>query len=214
MRVCVLPFLLVLVVACQKSPPTPAKAASALGELPTAVTPTEPPLNPEAEFAEIRARILPVVNARVPTALADKLKFAPQFDGRSRVVVLVPEAWQMGAAPGTLKPPADANLGAATAIAFGSGCDGRCAPKDWAASFDKVEVRALPVQEVESDEPIGRSGRVVVVRSGQVRYVVAGIWKPDGARYFFCRATLEGAAIDALQAFVGACRAMDVRRWE
>lgn len=187
--------------------------ASAVG-LPHEVTPTQGALDLEVEFAEIRTRILPSVNDRVPRALMDKLKFAPQFDSHNRVVALAPEAWVMGAVPGTLRPAADAGLGASTSMSFGSACDGRCAPKDWAASFDKVEIRSLQVQHIDVDEPIGKVGRVIVARSGAVSYVVAGIWKPEGNRYFFCRATLEGAAFDALQAFVGACRAMDVRRWD
>ena len=212
-----LPLLLIVALAgapgCQKAPAA-AKPGAAAADLPGGATPTAAAVDPQADFAEIRTRILPTVNARVPASLAAKLQFAPQFDAKSRVVALAPESWVMGDAPGTLRPAPDANLGAATMMAFGSGCDGRCAPKNWAEAFDKVEVRSLAVQQVESDEPIGKSGRVVVARSGAVRYVVAGIWKPDGARYFFCRATLDGPAIDALPAFVGACRAMDVRRWD
>ena len=212
------PLLFVLAVltafACQKRAADGARQLAPSSQLPAEVTGTLAGLDPEAEFADIRARTLPAVNGRVPSQLVAKLKFAPQFDAKNRVVALVPESWVMGDAPGMLKPPPDADLGAATSIAFGSACDGRCAPKDWAKSFDKVEVSALPVQSVDSDEPIGKFGRVIVARSGDVRYIVAGVWKPDSARYFYCRATLEGQAIDALQAFVSACRAMDVRRWE
>ena len=210
MRVPVL-LLLLMTLSCQKAPPPVAHGPHAATD---DVTPTAAPLDPEAEFADIRARQMPAVNDRVPRALGEKLKFAPQFDAHNRVVALVPESWQMGDAPGTLKPPADANLGASTTMAFGSACDGRCAAKDWAASFDKVEVHGTTVQQVESDEPIGNQGRVVVTRSGNVRYVVAGVWKPNAPRYFFCRAALEGQAIEALPAFVAACRAMDVRRWD
>ncbi len=212
LRSCLLVLALFIASACHKPARTEPKSAET--GLAAAATPTQAAPDPEAEFADIRARIQPVVNARVPVALVDKLKFAPQFDAKSRVIALVPESWVMGDTPGTLQPPPDAGLGAATSMAFGSGCDGRCKPKNWAESFDQVEVRRVPVQEIELDEPIGTSGRVVVTRAGGVRYVIAGIWKPDSARYFFCRATLEGAAIDALQAFVGACRAMDIRRWQ
>lgn len=214
MRVGLIAFVLAVSVApgCRKPPNAAAKSDQAP---PTAeATPTQAGPDPETEFAEVRARILPTVKARVPVGLADKLKFAPQFDARSRVVALVPESWVMDNVPGKLRPPPDADLGASTSIAFGAGCNGRCAPKDWAKAFDDVEVRTLPLQHIDSDEPIGKSGRIVVVSAGDVRYVVAGLWKPDGARYFYCRATLEGNAIAALPAFVTACRGMDVRRWE
>lgn len=213
MRVFCLLLVVLGVVACQKQA-APQSADAALGALPAEVTPTLGGLDPQAEFAEMRARSMPAVNARVPPALREKLKFAPQFDAHNRVLTLVPDAWVMGDAPGKLMPGPEGQLGASTSMAFGSACDGRCAVKDWAASFDKVEVRTLPAQEFETDEVIGQTGRVVVARSGAVRYVVAGLWKPDSARYFFCRATLEGPAVDALSAFVAACRAMEVHRWE
>ncbi len=209
-------FLLLLasVAACQKQPKGPPSADASSVALPAEVTPTLGGLDPQAEFADIRTRVVPTVNARVPAALRDKLQFAPQFDAYNRVIALVPDSWVMGDAPGKLQPGPNAGLGESTSMTFGSGCDGRCAPKDWAASFDKMEVKSLPVQNVETDETIGNNGRLVVARSGAIRYVAAGIWKPDSARYFYCRATLEGAAIDALGAFVGACRSLEVHRWQ
>ena len=206
---------LLLSVACRKQPPAPPPQADA-GQVaqPSVSPPPSGASTMEDEFVEIRARILPAVNARVPSALRDKLKFAPQMDAHGRVVALIPESWVMADAPGKVRPPPEDNLGATTAMAFGSGCDGRCTPKDWAEAFDKVEVKSLPVQQIETDEPIGNSGRVVVARAGEVRYIAAGIWNPGASRYFYCHATLEGPALEALNAFVGACRGMDVRRWE
>ena len=206
-------LILVTAVGCKGAPGVKPPQTASTG-LPAEATATLGGLDPQAAFADIRARVVPTINARVPAALEAKLKFAPQFDARNRVIALVPESWLMGDVQGMLRPPPEDGLGAATAIAFGAGCDGRCVSKDWAASFDKMEVRTLPVQNVELDEAIGRNGRLVVARSGTVRYVVAGLWKPDSARYFFCRATLEGAAVEAQAAFVSACRALEVRHWD
>lgn len=202
----------VAVIGCHKDPAAAPQVAVPLASAATSVSAGVP--DPEAEFTAIRARAVPAVNERVPAALTKVLKFAPQFDARHRVIGLVPESWMLGQAPGTFIPPPVDALGPGTSLAFGSGCDGRCAPKDWAQSFDKVEVRGLQAQQIDSDEPMGKSGRLVVAHSGDTHMVAAGLWKAGAASYFYCRATLTGAAIEALPAFVAACRATEVRRWE
>lgn len=211
-----LPILLLLASACQKNVEKPVDPLQKPAELPVAQTTTTAPavFDPELEFRTVRERTLPAVNDRLPRSLMDRLQFGPQIDDKHRVVAVVPVNWTVDPQTGAYRPPLSANLGAATSMTFGSGCDGRCTVKDWPAAFDKVEIRRQELQKIESDEPIGPNGRLVVAQSGSLKLVMAGLWKPEANRYFFCRASLEGAAMEALPAFLTACRSLDVRHWE
>ena len=210
---------LVLLGACKKAPSdaAPAPAPQPTGEsatLPADAASAAAPALAEPDLARMAERTLPSIDDHVPSALVSVLSFAPRMDDKKRVAVAVPTTWVQLAQTGTFGPPAGAQLGAGTMMSFGSGCDGRCAPKDWPSAFDKVEVKSLMMQKIESDEPIGNSGRVVVGQVGGMKQIVAGLWKPEASRYFWCRATLDGPAVEALTAFVVACRGMEIGRWE
>ena len=204
--------------ACQKAAPekspAPAATPTAPAGLPSAATAADAPALAEPDLARMADRTLPSIQDHVPSALTHALTFVPRVDEKKRVAVAVPSTWVQLGQPGTYGPPPGAQLGTGTMMAFGSGCDGRCAPKDWPAAFDKVEVKAMTMQKIESDEPIGTSGRIVVGQVGGMKQIVAGVWKPEASRYFWCRATLDGPAVEALSAFVVACRGLEIGRWE
>lgn len=155
------------------------------------------------------------INAAVPAELGDKIRFARVALEREGVEVAAPEGWASEHMPGHFQPPRDARLGFFTGFSAGSNCDGACSAKDWKATADKVEFAQFTGDgfEVVSDAPID-GGRFLEAKKDGAIYLRYAWWKADGARYFFCRATLEGPAIGARDAFDKACRSMAIRKWD
>lgn len=211
-----------LFAGCRPAPatgPAAPPAAEAKGDsdargLAATPTSTDAPALREPDLARMLERTVPGVHDRVPAALTTALVFEPRLDAKRRLAVAIPKGWINGPMSGSFVPPPESGLGLGTMVSFGTGCDGRCAPKDWPAAFAKVEVQSMPVQKIESDEQIGNNGRIVVAQVGAAKQIVAGLWKPGADRYFWCRATLDGPLVDATAAFAMACRGMEIGRWE
>jgi hypothetical protein len=155
-------------------------------------------------------------NAAVPDDLAGKISFVAGTDEDDRLAVLVPEGWTGSSAiPDRYKPGDDLGLGFMTSYSVGTNCDGACAPKDWEAAaaeteFDQFEADSFEILE---DGPLEGGGRLLVAETDDRAFVVAARWKEGASRYAFCRASLDGRATEALDAFVHACRSFQVTSW-
>lgn len=154
------------------------------------------------------------VNAKVPEALRANLTFEAVAGEKNRHVALQPKGWTSSTIPGLLKPPEGSQgLGFMTKFSTGSNCDGACTARDaasWKATADKVEFAQFASNgaKVAKDEALP-DGRLLVATWDRKRVDVAvARWKDGAERYFSCRATLEGAAADAADAFEAACLAM------
>ncbi len=79
---------------------------------------------------------------------------------------------------------------------------------------EKVEFAQLTSGggQVTVDEK-GDGSRIVVVKSGDRATVAAAWWRPEGSHYFYCRATLDGRAALAVDAFEKACRTLTPKHW-
>lgn len=155
-------------------------------------------------------------NAAVPETLAGKVAFTVGTGDEDRLAVLLPDGWEeSGAIPGLYRPGEDLGLGFMTSYSVGTSCDGACSPKDWTAAAGKTEFAQFETDSftVVSDEPLEGGGRILVARNDDRAFVAAARWKDGASRYAYCRASLDGRATDALDAFVQACRDLQVRTW-
>jgi hypothetical protein len=154
-------------------------------------------------------------NAAVPETLAGKVAFAAGADEDDRLAVLVPEGWESTAIPDRYKPGDDLGLGFMTSYSVGTNCDGACVAKDWAAAAGETEFEQFEADNfnILEDGPLEGGGRLLVAETDDRAFVVAARWKEGAARYAFCRASLDGRATEALDAFIHACRTFQVKRW-
>lgn len=154
------------------------------------------------------------VNAAVPEALAPKITFEQAKLDDDRIIAAVPSTWESKHIPGRYTPARDADLGFFTSFGVGSNCDGSCADKDWKATADKVEFEQFTSKDgVVKDEALD-GGRFLKAKDGESVHLVFAWWKKGASRYFFCRATLEGAeALSAEPAFDKACRSLVIAKW-
>lgn len=163
----------------------------------------------------MKSDLLPKVQAKVPKDLEKKLDFEVGMAADDRVVAVVPSGWKLSVIKAF--EPDDDSFG--TKVWISSNCDGMCTAKDWEKVADKVDVAGMKTSTAElvSDDKLD-DGRVVVMKdksgSGddEVRMVVLR-WKKDASRYFACRVELQGAWVPAQQAFLDACKGMQVVRW-
>jgi len=155
------------------------------------------------------------VNKLVPADLADKLTFTTAKGEDGRFVAVVPKGWEEAKhMPGHYRPTGS-DLGFMTSFDVGTNCDGDCAPKDWAATTEKVEFKQFlegDQFEVVKDEK-GDDSRLMVAKSGDKIYIAAVQWKEGASRYFTCRATLEKEIAAAAPAFEQACRSVSISSW-
>jgi hypothetical protein len=158
---------------------------------------------------------VPKINEAVPADLRDKLTFAATTEEDDEVAAAVPTGWTSKFMPGSYKPADEDDLGFMTSYSVGSNCDGVCSPKDWAAAVSKVEFAQFAQGSftIDKDEKLGTNGRLVVARSDDSAYVVAAWWKSDASKYYYCRASLDDDAVNAVGAFEKACRSTRVLAW-
>ena len=155
-------------------------------------------------------------NEVVPEDLAGKISFTAGTDEDDRLAVLVPEGWtESTAIPDRYQPGDDLGLGFMTSYSVGTTCDGACAPKDWEAAAAKTEFAQFEADnfEIIEDQDLEGGGRLLVAETDDRAFVVAARWKEGASYYAFCRASLDGRATEALDAFIHACRSFQVKRW-
>lgn len=156
------------------------------------------------------------VNAAVPADLRASLAFEVKTVEDGELSALVPRGWvESEYMPGKFEPPDSSDLGFMTRFDVGSNCDGLCAAKDWKATVEKAEFGRLsddPGFTIAKDEQIP-GGRIVVGRSERSSRVIAAWWKEGASKYYVCRASLDGDAARAIDAFERACRAVHVLAW-
>ena len=163
----------------------------------------------------MKSGLLPKVQAKVPKDLEKKLAFEVGMAADDRVVAAVPAGWKESVIK-ALEPDGD-SFG--TKVWISSNCDGMCQAKDWEKVAQKVDVDTMKSSESEivSDEKLD-DGRIVIAKGktamgdATVRLVVLR-WKKDASRYFACRVDLQGAWAPAQDAFLEACKGMEVVRW-
>jgi len=185
----------ILCLAACKGDPDPSQAQG----------PVKPDLGPEAAAA----------TAEVPEGLKDKLEFVAREIDDGEVLAVVPKDWpESEYIPGSFLPPG-AEFGHAVGFSVGTNCDGVCSPKDWKAVVEKVEFGGYqpPAFTVETDEPIGEHGRLVVYVGGDEVHIRAAWWKPEAKRYANCRADLDATWSPAKAAFIRACKATVLVDW-
>jgi hypothetical protein len=155
------------------------------------------------------------INAAVPADLQKAIRFVETTGDEGRIRVAAPEGWESEHIPGSYRPPRGSGLGFFTGFSAGSNCNGACAPKDWKATADEVDFAQFGGEgfEVVVDEAID-GGRFLEAKKDGSVYLRFAWYKQDASRYFFCRATLEDAAVGARPAFERACRSMAIGKWE
>ncbi|MEO7097000.1 MAG: hypothetical protein ABI175_27320 [Polyangiales bacterium] len=165
--------------------------------------------------AKMKSDVLPKVTAKVPKNLGKKLEFEVGTSADDRVIAAVPKGWKLG----VIKAFAPDEDSFGTQMWISSNCDGMCQAKDWEKVAQKVDFDGMKTSTSEQvlDEKLP-DGRIAIVKdksgSGteQVRIVMVR-WKKDASRYFACRVSLEGAWVPAQDAFVEACKGMEIVRW-
>jgi hypothetical protein len=169
--------------------------------------------DPKAALQAVEAAV-PAINEAVPAALRDRLTFEAAKVEDDELAAAVPSGWESKHMPGSYRPADEADLGFMTRFSVGSNCDGYCKPKDWAASVQQIEFAQFETDgfEIEKDEELA-NGRLLVARSDDSAYVVAAWWKSDASKYYYCRASLDDDAADAVAAFETACRNTHVLAW-
>ena len=163
----------------------------------------------------MKSELVPKVQAKVPKDLEKKLEFEVTTTADDRVVAAVPKGWKLSVIKAF--EPDDDSFG--TKVWISSNCDGMCTAKDWEQVAEKVDVAGMKTSTSQpvSDEKL-EDGRIVIVKDKNgtdedvVRMVVLR-WKKDASRYFACRVELEGAWVPAQDAFLEACKGMEVVRW-
>ena len=169
-----------------------------------------PPIDP---MQEVEAAI-EAIHEGLPDELAPHIRFEAVALEDGDLIGAVPAGWEAGAIPWNLRPPsgedAELDLGFHTEYGLGFACAGRCEPKDWAnalADQEFAQFTASDSFEVIRDERVHRNGRLIVAQRGAAIYLVVAWWREGASRYAFCRATLDGPAAGATEAFESACRA-------
>ncbi len=156
------------------------------------------------------------INAAVPADLRAELSFEAKTAEEGKLAAVVPAGWiESEFIPGKFSPPDGSGLGFVTRFDVGSNCDGLCAAKDWAATVEKAEFDRLtdnPGFTITKDEKIP-GGRLLIGQSERATRLVAAWWKEGASHYYVCRASLDGKAAAAVDAFERACRATRVLSW-
>lgn len=154
------------------------------------------------------------LNAKLPKELSDKLELVAGADADKRVAFLFPRGWE-GGGMGGYRPPASSGLGAFSSYGVSYNCNGTCEAKDWAATFESVDVAPLRAgnAKIEKDEQLGDGGRVVVAKDGELTLVRVGFWKQGASRYFHCTADIDAPLEGAASVIEEACRATTVVHW-
>jgi len=157
-----------------------------------------------------------------PVASAVKtIAFEEQLFDKKRIKAKVPVGWKKTMGLGETFAPGEASereWGFMSRVAIGTTCGGMCEPKsaaEWAAMVDKDEVAGnLNVANAKKlkDEPLGPTGRLVVVSDGEERgsrQILVARWKDRGEMYAYYRVTLRDRGVDGLAAFEEAAKAME-----
>ncbi len=172
----------------------------------------EPEPEPEPEIDprhQVEAALADIHDA-LPGDLAEAVRFHTRALEGGELYGALPEGWESGHLDWSLRPPEDADLGFQTQYGVGFGCAGACEPKDWDSAIVHTEFaqyRASERFEILRDERIGRGSRIVTALRNETIYVTAAWWQEGASRYAFCRATLDGPAAEAREAFERACLA-------
>lgn len=168
-------------------------------------TDAKPDLAPQAKAA----------TEAIPAELKGKIEFEVKELDEGNILAVVPVGWKPGFMPGSFEPATE-ELGQDVSYGVDSNCDGTCTQKDWRAVTEKVEFSSFsgPTYTVESDEPLGETGRMVVYSGGPEVHIRAAWWTAESNRYFHCRADLAGPTAMAKQAFIQACKATHVVDWD
>jgi hypothetical protein len=173
-----------------------------------------PPEEPEIDRLAEVSGALEGIHEALPAELAEVIRFEARELEDGDLVAAVPEGWETGAIPWNYRPPSgegsERDLGFHTQYGAGFSCAGRCTPKDWNEELQGHEFAQFvdnDAFELLRDERAGPSGRLVLAKRGETLYLVVAWWKEGASRYAFCRATLDGEAAVADDAFVRACQA-------
>lgn len=168
---------------------------------------------PKERTAALEARAAELTG-KLPRELHGKLELTAGADAEKRVAFIFPRGWE-GGGMGGYRPPASQQLGAFSSYGVSANCDGTCEAKDWAATFERVDVEPLKTAgaKIEKDEPLPGGGRIVVARDGELGFVRAGFWKQGASRYYHCTVDVDIPLEAATRVLEDACRATDVVHW-
>lgn len=169
-----------------------------------------------ATAAQPKADDPAAINAAVPENLRAELSFEAKTAEDGKLAAIVPAGWtESEYIPGKFTPPDGSGLGIMSRFDVGANCDGMCAAKDWAATVEKAEFGRLTGDAgftITKDEKIP-GGRLLIGRTERATRLVAAWWKEGASQYYVCRASLDGKAAEAIDAFERACRATRVLSW-
>jgi hypothetical protein len=164
----------------------------------------------------MKSDVLPKVKAKLPKeGFEKKLDFEVGMAADDRVVAVLPAGWKQSIVK-AFEPEED-TFG--THVWISSNCDGMCQAKEWENVVEKIEVTGMKTStsELVKDEKLA-DGRLLIVKdkSGtgdEVVRIVLARWKKDASRYFACRVDLQGPWVPAQDAFLEACKGMEIVRW-
>jgi hypothetical protein len=173
------------------------------------------------------------VNAMIPADMKGKIEFevATVDDGMGRhpakFTVVAPKGWKKGFMPGSLEPADSDHFGSKTmgktSFTVGSGCDGTCEKKEWAAVVDKVYYKQFTSGQVtgklikDDKRPNGRTlvfaqepksvteGTTTMTSGEKKILIITTWWSDDSRKYDACEAELAEPAMGLAAAFEKAC---------
>ncbi len=169
-----------------------------------------------APAAEVTAVDVASDNAMIPFGWRGKLQFAAGTIVNEQTFDLaVPKGWKPGLTAGTLEPADSAGFGSKvfgkSELRVGSGCDGACEPKDWAAAVDEAVYQRYTNGGVrgtvlhDTKRPDGRTLIFEVTQNVHEVHLVTTWWTEGDSKYYECRATLGEASIALYPVFEKVC---------
>lgn len=151
---------------------------------------------------------------------AAKLEWESAPVSHKRATAQVPKGWTYEEGLGDMwLPPETADLGGST-FEIRDTCGGECTAQpaaEWAKRIEENEVANLksdPNTEIQRDEKIGETGRLIVASTklGRAKQtsIEAFFWQEGGEIYFVCKADLARALSANVDDFANACKALKV----
>ena len=145
---------------------------------------------------------------RASAAAGGAVRFSVEEREGGRLWGVMPQGW-VAVGTSAFKPPDEAGLGHGTTYTVWTSCAGVCEAKEWAGEVERAEARRYVRRD--TDEPLeDPAGRLLVGLADGRTTVTVARWRPGGARYAVCRATLAEPADGLRGAFVEACLGMGV----